>query len=70
MFWIGLVIGQLYIIIATIVSFVIVCKIRKVSRRDVREIADVIDTALTFRDSDICVWHDKKLLSVVTFEEK
>lgn len=70
MFMIGLVAGQLYIIIAAIVTFVILCMINKVSFRNVREIADAIDTAVMFRDSRICVWQGKKLLSVVELEEE
>ena len=70
MFMIGLVVGQLSIIIATIVTFVIVCMINKVNLHDIRGIADAIDTAIMFRDSRICVWQGKRLLDVVELEEK
>jgi hypothetical protein len=70
MFMIGLVAGQVYMIVAAIVFIVIMCKIHKVSRHEFRAMANAIDTAVTVRDCEIHVLYRDKLVDVVKLRKR
>lgn len=70
MFWIGMIVGAITVILVCFAYFAYCCKVCQVDRNEFREMTDVIKTAIANRESQIQVWHDDKLLDVTALKEK
>lgn len=70
MFWIGMIVGAITLILVCLAYLAYCCKVCQVDRNEFREMTDVIETAILNRESQIQVWHNDELLDVTTLKEK